>query len=268
MAQTEETTFYARKMEQRAVEESDSEAASGTVSSSEGEAYKGPVSAAEAHIRMGFVRKVYAILSVQLVITALIATPFALFCDKFWVKEHIVFFYLALAGSVAAVCAISCCQQAARTFPTNYALLFTFTVFESIVVGFVISMYTLPSILLALAATSVTFFSLTVYACTTKSDFTGMGPYLYAGLLALMGFGFVISMVSMFAGVPSWMTTIQALFGVLLFSFYIVYDTQLIMGGNSKHSYDIDDYVFAALNLYLDIINLFLYMLELMGSRD
>jgi len=57
--------------------------------------------------------------------------------------------------------------------------------------------------------------------------------------------------------------------GVLLFTFYIVFDTQLLIGeyGGHKVQFGIDDYVFAALNLYLDIINLFLHILSLFGER-
>ena len=51
--------------------------------------------------------------------------------------------------------------------------------------------------------------------------------------------------------------------GALLFSFCIVYDTQLIIGGKHKYSYDVNDHVFAALSLYLDIINLFTYLLRI-----
>ena len=65
-----------------------------------------------------------------------------------------------------------------------------------------------------------------------------------------------------------WLEVIYAGCGTLLFSFYIVYDTQLIVGG--KHNairFSIDDYVFAALNLYMDIINLFIMLLRLFGER-
>lgn len=54
----------------------------------------------------------------------------------------------------------------------------------------------------------------------------------------------------------------------LLFSMYIVYDVQLIVGGKHKqHQFSLDDYCFAALNIYLDIINLFLHLLRLFGER-
>ena len=54
--------------------------------------------------------------------------------------------------------------------------------------------------------------------------------------------------------------------GALVFSLYIVYDTQLMMGGKHKYALSPEEYIFAALNLYLDIINLFLYILTLVGA--
>merc|ERR1719414_198948 len=109
--------------------------------------------------------------------------------------------------------------------------------------------------------------AMTAYACTTKTDFTGCGPYLYGALMVLIFFGFAISMLSLFGVQIQWMTMLYNLAGVVIFTFYIVYDTQLILGGNHKVQFSIDDYCFAALSLYLDIINLFLSLLSLVGSR-
>ena len=53
--------------------------------------------------------------------------------------------------------------------------------------------------------------------------------------------------------------------GALIFMVYIVYDTQIMMGGKHKYALDPEEYVFAALNLYLDIINLFMYLLTIIG---
>ena len=55
------------------------------------------------------------------------------------------------------------------------------------------------------------------------------------------------------------------MFGVLIYSIYLIYDTQLIMG-NVGIQYNIDDYCFAALNLYIDIIYLFLKLLQLIAA--
>lgn len=57
--------------------------------------------------------------------------------------------------------------------------------------------------------------------------------------------------------------------GALLFSVYLIYDTQLMMGGNHKYSISPEEYIFAALNLYVDIINIFMMIMGILGnSRD
>lgn len=66
------------------------------------------------------------------------------------------------------------------------------------------------------------------------------------------------------------MHTVYDIVGILVFVVYIIYDTQLIMGemgGHKKHQFSVDDYAFAALNLYLDLINLFLHLLHLLGKK-
>merc|ERR1711971_530255 len=54
--------------------------------------------------------------------------------------------------------------------------------------------------------------------------------------------------------------------GALIFSLYIIYDTQLMMGGKHKYSLSPEEYIFAALNIYLDVINLFMYILMIVGG--
>merc|ERR1711972_32058 len=104
-----------------------------------------------------------------------------------------------------------------------------------------------------------------------KTDFTGCGPYLMAGLLGLMAFGLVLSLLSIFGGgMPdSKLRLVFACCGVLVFVLFIIYDTQMILGGaHVKHEFSVDDYVLAALSLYLDVINLFLYLLQIFGDRQ
>lgn len=54
--------------------------------------------------------------------------------------------------------------------------------------------------------------------------------------------------------------------GALIFSVYLVYDTQMMMGGGHKYSISPEEYIFAAVALYLDIINIFLYVLRFVGA--
>ena len=58
---------------------------------------------------------------------------------------------------------------------------------------------------------------------------------------------------------------IYACLGALLFSIYLIFDTQLILG-KGQYSYSLDDAYLAAIQLYMDIINLFLYLLQIIGA--
>merc|ERR1711953_1401315 len=140
---------------------------------------------------------------------------------------------------------------------------------EAVLVGFISAQYTLSSVLMAFGITTIVVLSLSIFACQTKIDFTGCGPYLFVALMCLMAFGFMLWMFSLFTSFNLEIgRTIYALIGSLIFSMYIVYDTQLIVGGkHRRHQFSTDDYCMAAINLYIDIIQLFLYILQLFGDR-
>lgn len=217
-------------------------------------------------LRLGFVRKVYGILCAQLLLTTAIAIPLAMQSVK-WVSGHVWIMYASLGGMVACMCAMACCSSVMRTYPQNYIFLFIFTGIMSCVVGFTSAMYTWQSVLLAAGATILIFLLLTCYAFFTTTDFTGYGPYLFAGMCVLMVFGLIIAVMSMCGITIIWMTMLYDILGVILFSFYIVFDTQCMLGdwGGHKIQFSLDDYTFAALNLYLDIVNMFLFILQLFG---
>jgi len=231
--------------------------------------YKGPVNEnMPAYIRAGFIRKVYFTLGIQLFLTFLIALPFKTLLSPEWIAGHAYLGQMCSMGAmIIALGMACCCKNAARTYPTNYLILFSLTICIAVMVGFVTARYKSYSVLLALASTAAVFLSLTAYAIITKTDFSGMGGYLSAALTSLIGFSFVMMLFSCFFAIPPFMHTLYALLGTVLFSLYIVYDTQIIVGGRDTEL-GVDEYVFAALNLYLDIINLFLLLLELMGDRE
>ena len=150
------------------------------------------------------------------------------------------------------------CSNIHRNYPWNYIFLTLFTIFLSITLGTISSFYDTNVLLMASGSTSLITIGLTLFAFQTKYDFTGIGPYLLCFLLILVFMGFASIFIK-----NQIYNIIYSSIGALIFSFYIVYDTQLIVGGRHKYSYDVDDHVSAALSLYLDIINLFVYLLEL-----
>lgn len=122
----------------------------------------------------------------------------------------------------------------------------------------------LLQVLMAVGLCAAVCFGLTMFAFQTKWDFTILGGGLFVALIILVIFGIVAIFI------PSRVVTlVYASLGALLFSVYLVYDTQLMMGGKHKYSISPEEYIFAALNLYLDIVNIFLFILTIIGaSRD
>jgi hypothetical protein len=222
-----------------------------------------------ASVRVGFIRKVYTLLTIMLIVTTAIATPFQMMSDT-QVQANKSFLSAAIFGSLITTLLMTCCCMGMmRSYPTNYMFLAIFSVLYGIIIGAVAMQYTIHSVLIAAGMTAGIFFFLTAYACRTKHDFTGMGPYLMVALFGLIMFGLTISIVGWFwPGAYSTLNMVYAAIGAILFSFYIVYDTQVIVGGNHKeHQFSVDDYAFGALSLYLDIINLFMMLLSLFGDR-
>jgi FtsH-binding integral membrane protein len=226
------------------------------------------VKQATIEVRRGFIRKVYSILTAQLMLTVAIAWPIQ-GMSLMWLQQHSWMMMASLIGSMVTLCAIPCCADITRKFPQNYMMLFTFTVFEAIVVGFISAMYTAGSVATAAAATVVIFTGLTFYACFTKTDCTEFGIYLYGALLCLIAFGFMIMIMNMFGIQTPMMVKLYQLCGMFIFCMFTIYDTQKVLGswGGHKQEYSVDDYVFAALNIYLDIIQMFIYILEIIGTR-
>jgi FtsH-binding integral membrane protein len=96
----------------------------------------------------------------------------------------------------------------------------------------------------------------------TKTDLTGCGPYLMIFCLILIVFG----IVAIFWRDPI-VHLIYSCLSALLFSIYLIFDTQLVLG-KGKYSYSLDDAYLAAIQLYIDIIEIFLQLLQILSYFD
>lgn len=216
-----------------------------------------------ANVRLGFIRKVYSILLTQLMITAIL-TIITLTTEGlrvFMVKTPGIM-WAAIALYMCSMYALACYPKVARSVPINYILLFIFTFCMSWMVAFISSMYSPKIVASAAILTALMMIGLTTYACFTKTDFTMLGGMLAAGSLIILGMIFL----GIFITNKFYHAAISAGI-ILLMSMYIIFDTQLIVGKHS-YKYQIDDYILAALSLYLDIVNLFLSVLQLLGSAS
>ncbi|GAA5857765.1 hypothetical protein JCM8547_005975 [Rhodosporidiobolus lusitaniae] len=214
------------------------------------------VSQSAVEIRQSFVRKVYAVLSVQILATTLVGFVMRQAAIVDWTRTHPGLMLIPALGAIAAMLATFWKRHSS---PANVLLLGLFTLFEAVTLGSTVSYVDSGVVLQALVATSLVFVGLTIFTFQSKYDFSHMGTYLYAGLL---GF-FFVSLVGIFLPYNSTWDIFMAGLGVLLFSAYIVFDTHMLI--NRLH---VDDWVVAVISLYLDILNLFLQILRLLSDAQ
>merc|ERR1712107_344182 len=137
--------------------------------------------------------------------------------------------------------------------PINLILLAAFTVVEAYTVGVLVTFFDQAVVVQAFFLTAVVV-GLTAFTFQTKRDFSNIGAALYTGLLVLILGGFM----NIFIG-SELTETAMAVGGALLFSLFIIFDTQMIMTRLSA-----EEYIVATIQLYLDIINLFIEILKIL----
>jgi len=219
----------------------------------------------EKAVRRAFIRKVYGILFSQLLLTGAIVS-FFLFYEplKSYVKRSSAIYWVAFAVMLVCLIAMACCEGVRRKFPTNLIFLGIFTSAEGFMLGTLCAHFEVDAILIAVGITAGVTFGLTIFAFQTKIDFTACGGMLCALLMILMIAGIILG----FTGTSKAAMIGYGSAGALVFSLYIIYDTQLMMGGKHKYALDPEEYIFAALNIYLDVVNLFMYILMIIGGSS
>ena len=217
--------------------------------------------------RLNFVRKVYGIIFAQLLFTSVfIVIPLSSIDVALWMRKYYGFLIAAIVGQLVTSIALICCRGLSRKVPTNYVLLGIFTLCEAYLIGFIAAQYEPYIVLAAAFSTAAITGAISFYAYTTKKDFTVCGPmFLVIGLSLCMTTLFI-----MIFGITTgnYRVAHMVICGIciIIFSFYLLFDTQLIMGGK-RYEIEMDDYVLGAIILYTDIITIFLYLLRLFGGK-
>ncbi|MBR9843982.1 MAG: Bax inhibitor-1/YccA family protein [Rhodobacteraceae bacterium] len=117
--------------------------------------------------------------------------------------------------------------------------------------------------------TSIAFAGLSLWGYTTKKDISGWGSFLIMGVIGIL----VASIINIFLGSPAIAFAVSIL-GVLIFAGLTAYDTQKIKATYLQHAHTGDQEwlgkaaIMGALNLYLDFINMFMFLLQLFGNRE
>ncbi|NWI40623.1 LFG4 protein, partial [Picathartes gymnocephalus] len=213
--------------------------------------YGSNVASASVHIRMAFLRKVYSILCVQVLLTTVTSAVFLYSTGvQTFVHERPALLLISGFGSLAVIVALTLYRH---QHPVNLYLLFGFcSLIDRLLFLFIVSFYDVSIVLQAFILTTAVFLGLTAYTLQSKRDFSKFGAGLFACLWILIFSGFLRLFF--------YSETIELVFaaaGALLFCGFIIYDTHLLM-----HKLSPEEYILASINLYLDIINLFLHLLR------
>lgn len=217
-----------------------------------------PVASAADAARSAFVSRVYGLMCLTMLAAAgasvFAYTPLFLPVTKFlaaspWISLAL---YYGMAFGVHAI---------SRVPVVGVLGLLGFGVFTGLWIAPMISFFaaTNPSaITSALLGTAGIFGSMTLLGMFTKRDLSGLGAFLFPGVIVAI----VLSVVNIFFLQSSLLSTALSAVIVLIFSGYVAYNTQNIL-----HRYPLNAHVSAAMQLYLDVFIIFIHLLSLFGNR-
>jgi FtsH-binding integral membrane protein len=195
--------------------------------------------------------------TVQLLATAAVSgVSMASKSYRDWIQDNQWMMWVSLLGSLVF---LGLTYWKRKSYPMNLVFLAAFTGLEAYSISVIVSYTESKIVLEAVIFTFGIFVALSLFACQSKYDFTSWMPYLFGGLWVLILFGFMAAFFPYSSKVELGYGIISA----LIFSGYILVDTQMIM----RH-YHVEEEIAAAISLYLDIINLFLAILRILNSQN
>lgn len=176
------------------------------------------------------------------------------------------FSIITLVAELAVVLILSSRIQH-LSVPVARVLFFAYAALTGVVFSLYFYLFDLGSLILVFAATAVYFAGLALYGYFTKTDLFRLRPILVAGLILLLIFALLSLLFPFSQGVDR----LYCLAGIAIFLVLTAYDTQNIKSYYLLYAHDPDmarkASIFSALQLYLDFINLFLYLLRFLGRR-
>jgi FtsH-binding integral membrane protein len=212
-----------------------------------------------------YLQRVFGWMVLGLLVTAGVAAAVGA-SDSFLtdVTSNPILLILIFGGQLALVF-VSASGVDRLALTTAAALFLLYSALNGVIFAFVFELYTSESIFTTFLVAASLFGALALYGATTKRDLTGLGPILFGALIALI----VATLINLFVGGSTlyWITTYA---GVAIFAGLTAYDMQKLTqygqaaaasGDESRGS------IQGALALYLDFINMFLFLLRIFGQQ-
>jgi FtsH-binding integral membrane protein len=218
--------------------------------------------------------KVYGLMSVAMVVTGGVAwsvgtseTLLSIFRNPETLQPNIlgwVVMFAPLAMAFAFGAMINRLSAAAAQL-----FFYAFAAVMGLSMAWIFQVFTGASIATTFFVTAIAFSSLSLYGYVTKRDLSGMGTFLMMGLVGLL-VAMIVNMIWPSGALGFAISVI----GVLIFAGLTAYDTQNIKNTYVQHAQSMDSEwlgkaaIMGALNLYLDFINMFMFLLQFLGNRE
>ena len=218
-------------------------------------------------MRNKFIRKVFGILIVLFLFTF----GFIFLCQieaiKNFLDEH-PFLCAILIGASSLILLITfiillCKPILLKEVPQNYIFLILNTIAVTILLISITIFYKFEYVLAAVALVIAICLGIFIISCFKRLDL----KYIFILLIVTIFLGLVYGIFILYYR-NYYLDFLYCLIGAFIFSLFLIYDTQKLYypNENGEYTYDIDDYVLAALTLYFDIVMLFFKLLKLVGS--
>ena len=127
-------------------------------------------------------------------------------------------------------------------------------------------MYSTKAVLLSMLITAIVAIIVTLFCFQTKVDFTSCTGLFCVLSIVVMVTGIITAIVLAFKYIY-WLHMLYAAIGAIAFTLFLAYDTQLVLG-DRKHTISPEEYVYGALKIYTDIVYIFTFLLQIVGSRE
>ena len=232
--------------------------------------YGGTLAQQEVALVNAFMRRVYNWMAGGLALSALaswlvVSSPavFGIFFNL-QTGAPTMAYWVVLIGVFGMVIGLSAGIQRIKV-GTAAGLFVVYAALNGVFLAPILLMYTSASVFKTFLVTAGTFGVTSIWATTTKRDLSGWGSFLFMGLIGIV----IASVVNIFLG-SAMIDWIVSLIGVGLFIGLTAYDTQLLRGMVLQAANEVTVSkmaIFGALKLYLDFLNLFLFLLRFLGDR-
>lgn len=212
-------------------------------------------------VQRAFIRKVLVILGMQFFISMLMII-LSIYVKKFhdFILNHLYLVAVACVAELIFFVSLICFRPCCKRVPNNYIILFLFTFSMSYILCFLCVIVSKIAVLIASISTGALVLSLAMFsACSNRDLTTKIALIIYVPIAGLL----IIVFASAF---PFYITQLfVSLVIVMIFGIYLMYDIQKLLG-RFEDAYTIDDYIIAALEIYVDVVFIFKELLIVIGS--